>query len=197
VSVGEFRQFTESAHYRSQAEKVGYAYGLVNGKLQAIPGGNWRNAVKKHSVEDDSPVVGVSYHDAVAYCQYKGSRLPSEDEWEYVARGPKRNIFPWGNDAAPVARSLNLAPHVTDGPGEGIGGRYKGLAGSVWQWVNTKVGNYEVLKGGSWLESNPANKRAATRRYQLPNIADEDSGFRCARSVPSWPDADVWLAQLR
>ena len=55
----------------------------------------------------------------------------------------------------------------------------------------------KVLKGGSWMESNPANKRSATRRYSRPNItADEDSGFRCARNVTVWPDVDTWLSHL-
>jgi formylglycine-generating enzyme required for sulfatase activity len=54
-----------------------------------------------------------------------------------------------------------------------------------------------VLKGGSWLEPNPANKRAAARRYELARRADEDSGFRCAKSVDAWPDSDYWLARLR
>jgi len=38
---------------------------------------------------------------------------------------------------------------------------------------------------------------AATRRYELPGTADEDSGFRCARSVSAWPDTDFWLSQLQ
>ena len=197
VSVSAFRQFAESNGYRTQAEKVGYAYALVGGTLQPVSGGTWRNAIKKHPVEDDSPVVGVSFHDATAYCQSKGGRLPSEDEWEYVARGPQRHIFPWGDDAAPVARAMNIPPRVTDGPAEGIGGNYKGLSGNVWQWVDTVVGGRKVLKGGSWLEPNPANKRAATRRYEVPARADEDSGFRCARSIAAWPDTDLWLSQVR
>jgi formylglycine-generating enzyme required for sulfatase activity len=61
----------------------------------------------------------------------------------------------------------------------------------------TKSCACKVLKGGSWLEANPANKRAATRRYGVPDRADEDSGFRCARSVAAWPDADLWMSGLR
>ena len=199
VSVRAFRQFADTTHYRTHAEQVGFAYALKPGSshLESVPGGSWRNAINRRPVEDDSPVVGVSFQDAVAYCQSNRSRLPSEDEWEYVARGPKRSIFPWGDDPAPVARSMGIAPHTTDGPPEGIGGRYKGLSGNVWQWVDTKIGARRVLKGGSWLESNPSNKRAATRRYELPNRADEDSGFRCARSAPVWPDADFWMSQLQ
>ena len=195
VSVRAFRQFVNTSGYKTQAEKVGYAFAVVDGSLKPINGGSWRNAVKLRTVDDEAPVVGVSFQDAVAYCRSKGQRLPSEDEWEYIARGPKRHTFPWGENIDPVASAPAAAPRVTDGPDEGIGGRYKGLSGNVWQWVDTKVGSRKVLKGGSWLEPNPANKRAATRRYELPGRADEDSGFRCAKSVPAWPDAAVWLAQ--
>jgi len=34
------------------------------------------------------------------------------------------------------------------------------------------------------------------RRYELSNRADEDSGFRCAKSATVRPDAELWLAQL-
>jgi uncharacterized caspase-like protein len=203
VSVAAFRQFTDGSHYKTYAEQVGYGYALTSDglHLEEVDGGNWRNGMKRHPADDDSPVVGVTFRDAVAYCKANGSRLPSEDEWEYVARGPSRKIFGWGNDPAPMARSMNIAPHVLEGPAEGIGGRYKGLSGDVWQWVNTSVyikgcGACKVLKGGSWLESNPANKRAAARRYGVPDRPDEDSGFRCARSVPAWPDADLWMTQV-
>jgi formylglycine-generating enzyme required for sulfatase activity len=193
VSVRDFREFVETSGYKTQAEKAGFAYAVVEGSLRAVTGGSWRNAVKGH-VADDAAVVAVSFQDAAAYCHAKGERLPTEDEWEYVARGPQRYTFPWGENADPAAAAAGAAPRVTDGPAEGIGGRYKGLSGNVWQWVNSTVGDRKVLKGGSWLESNPANKRAAARRYELPSRADEDSGFRCAKSAAAWPDAGVWLA---
>jgi formylglycine-generating enzyme required for sulfatase activity len=197
VSVRAFRQFVDATHYKTQAETVGFAYAVVEGRLQSVPGGSWRNAVKQHALEEDASVVGVSFQDAVAYCRYRGARLPTEDEWEYVARGPRRHIFPWGDNVEPASIAPSAPPAVSDGPAEGIGGRFKGLSGNVWQWVDTKVGGRRVLKGGSWLEGNPANKRAATRRYELASRADEDSGFRCAKSAPEWPDADLWLAQLK
>jgi hypothetical protein len=198
VSVQAFRQFVEATHYRTEAENKGFAYANVGGHLSSVSDGNWRNGIKQHVVLDDAAVIGVSFADAEAYCRFKGERLPTENEWEYIARGPERNTFPWGEDVGPAVSAPANQPRAAEGPAEGIGGRYRGLSGNVWQWVDARYqGKYRVLKGGSWQESNPANKRAGSRRYEDPNRADDDSGFRCAKSLPSWPDVDQWMAKLK
>lgn len=200
VTVGAFRQFVISTGYRTEAELAGRAYAFWGGELHPMPGGNWMNAAGTGLPSDQSAVVGVSFADAQAYCHWRGARLPTEDEWEYAARGPRASIFPWGDDPGPARVHLTARPAAADGPHEGVDGRLRGLAGNVWEWVNSPApGNpgRMILKGGSWLEDNPANKRAAARRFEIPTRADSDSGFRCARSVPQWPDASFWVRTLR
>jgi len=45
----------------------------------------------------NQPVVGVSLWEAEAFCAWGGGRLPTQEEWEVAARGPKGLVYPWGN----------------------------------------------------------------------------------------------------
>jgi formylglycine-generating enzyme required for sulfatase activity/serine/threonine protein kinase len=55
----------------------------------------------------DHPINCVDWEQAAAYCRWKGERLPTEAEWEYVARGGDDRVHAWGNEP-PSARRLNV-----------------------------------------------------------------------------------------
>jgi len=71
---------------------------VTNAQYRAFCEATGREFPEKSDQGDDHPVVWVSWEDAKAYCDHYGLSLPTEAQWEYVARGPEGRVYPWGNE---------------------------------------------------------------------------------------------------
>ena len=152
-----------------------------------------------HRLTLDCPVFNVDFWDAHAYARWKNRRLPSEDEWETVARGPGWRKFPWGGewDANQVNGADKPAPldgHDAWSPvnlpaGDATAQDVHGLAGNVSEWTGSDAVHPEfpdrtipVVKGGSF--STKGDIDASTRVRVLSRNENKPwLGFRTAADL--------------
>lgn len=144
-------------------------------------GANWKQPEGKGSSidgKDNHPVVHVSYEDAMAYCHWAGRRLPTEAEWEFAARGGKRDkIYFWGDLTDKLSSYVNSwegefpvdntqadgfeksAPVKTYPPnGYGL---YE-ISGNVWEWTSDWYSSqyYQYCRENS-ITNNPKGPNEA------------------------------------
>ncbi|MEM7284130.1 MAG: formylglycine-generating enzyme family protein [Pseudomonadota bacterium] len=98
------------------------------------------------------PVVFITWASAQSYCRWRGGQLPTEAQWEYVARSGDDREFPWG-EKLPFPEIANY--HASGHRGSLPVGSYLAnqfgiydLAGNVWEFLLDE-----------WVESYPAEEQ--------------------------------------
>ncbi len=151
---------------------------------------NWDKANR-----DDHPVNGVDWSDADAYCAWRGLRLPTEAEFEYVLRARRDGaIYPWGDEDVPPVDYANVVGEETANAGTGwehIEGYEDGfvgtapvetfpvdpfglfdISGNLWEWVSDWYddGGYEPAD-----DPDPTGPASGDRKVL------RGGGFHCVR----------------
>jgi formylglycine-generating enzyme required for sulfatase activity len=181
VTVGEFRQFVESAGYTYEPGVITCNYGQAN--------------------RDAYPMNCVSWRDAAAFAKWAGKSLPTEAQWERAARGPAGSPYPWGDtplrggDAAlrlewpvpvgsyPRDRSAYGAMDMLGNVSEWVGDWYHRAPATYLSGRNPKgppSGADRVIRGPSF--DTPEGRTDLTlRKRDIPESGRKrfDYGFRC------------------
>ena len=163
----------------------------------------------------DRPVMLVTWEDAQAFAGWlsemtgKRFRLPSEAEWEYVARAGSEARYPWGDDVGQSNANCDGCGSRWDdertAPAGSLPANAFGvhdMVGNLYEWVQD-CGRYSyegapsdgsavgpdaacrqrMMRGGSWL-SLPRASRPANRVRNPVGFQDINVGFRVARDLP-------------
>jgi formylglycine-generating enzyme required for sulfatase activity len=150
---------------------------------------NWGK--KGHTVH---PMNCLDWDQATAYCASVGKRLPTEEEWEYAARGKDGRTYAWGNGPQPKDLCFNRRKKGTC-PAESVPVDspfgLRGMAGNVWEWTSSaysedyskkRSDSRKVYRGASFYEQDLDDLRATLRNMRPANTRFDYLGFRCART---------------
>jgi len=198
VTNEAFREFVRAKTFHTDSEQYGWSFvldyqvtdrakELTESQIKdashwlAVPQAYWRqpdgpgSGINKRL---DHPAGHISYNDAVAFCKWKGKRLPTESEWEYAARGgmPEK-LYPWGdfkpgNDGSwrmnvwqgkfPEENDLSDG-YATTSPVNAFEPNRFGLydvLGNVWEWTASKY----IEMNSHVLKNKPKEEQDAVHR---------------------------------
>lgn len=211
VTNAHFAEFTGATGYLTQAEERGASH-VFQGQLEKpeqfsiissaapwwrnVEGASWRFPNGHAAAIPDLPVVHIARGDAIAFCKWAGTRLPSEAEWERAACGTSPagiNIWLGRFPDVPSGRPGPLPANSGKTNPAGL----NHCCGNVWEWVSDRFtslhsprrltnpkgplnGAEYVVKGGSFLccPSYCARFRPSSRRAEVPEATTSHLGFR-------------------
>ncbi len=180
-------------------------------KYDKLPS-DWVGENKKPMKEKErNPVRYVNIEDINKFIEWRSKRdnvkyrLPTEAEWEYVARnGNENTLYPWGDeykeDCAVVGKSV-ASPETVGSKSCGASKRWGvvDLIGNVFEWTSSVAKAYPGNPGefvnkskdklfmirGSSARRDAAGKITETSTFRTPvpeTLRDNQLGFRLVRS---------------
>ena len=179
VSNAEYLEFVEQGGYQNPAYWLSEAWQLINKENKRHPlywhktEQGWceytLNGLKK--LEAQMPVKHLNYFEANAFANFKGKRLPSEQEWEIAATSGHPDLKQMFNQLWQWTSS-NYGAY----PG------FKPVSGAVGEYNGKFMVNQYVLRGGSI--ATPKNHiRPSYRNFFYPGASWQFSGTRLAEPL--------------
>jgi formylglycine-generating enzyme required for sulfatase activity len=214
VTVGRFRKFLAafdmgwrptagSGTDANNPQDRGWSWTLADDLRPRLTGTDlgpptWTDAPGDN---ENRPLTRLDWNVAFAFCIWDGGRLPTQEEWRYVATGGESRVYPWS--VPPTSRTIDQSYAVYDCMADGtmgcaitdilvVGSRPMGngrfgqsdLSGSVWEWMRDLAPNQMPDRangcGGGFFDV--ADAVTSTFCYAPPPRAV--SGGRCARNIP-------------
>jgi formylglycine-generating enzyme required for sulfatase activity len=175
VTVEQYRAFASATGYVTIDERrdCGLAWDKMDKVWRWMDGASWRNP--GFDQYDDSPVVGVNWYDAVAFCIWLSAKegrwytLPSENEWEHACRAGSCTAFYFGQT---IAQSQANYDALRDSESKGYPGRtvpvgsflpnafgLYDMHGNALEWCRNLDVMGRAQRGGSW--ASPADRCAS------------------------------------
>lgn len=189
VTVDRFAEFIDAGGYEDQDlwDDAGWFW---KQKSKIDRPRFWDDPVWKRFLRPGRPVVGVSYHEASAFCCFAERRLPTEREWEAAARGFDGWMYTWGDEWEEGRVGIRgIGPRMTWPVGFFRRARgpfgHDDLLGNVWQWTSDPADPSDpdrarIVRGGSWASRPDQNTTESWNAYNLDGRFSH-LGFRTAR----------------
>jgi len=204
VSKGEFMMGSDEYSNENPIHKVtiNYDFEIAKYPVTFEEYDLYCEDVKKEKPKDGGwgrgrrPVINVSWHDVVAYCEWiskktgQNYRLPTEAEWEYSCRAGTTTKWSFGNDKKELEKyawydkNSESKVHRVGEKKPNPWGLYD-MHGNVWEWcadVFDKKQKTRVRRGGSWF-SNDFYSSSTYRSRSIPLSSFHDVGFRLVRTL--------------
>ncbi|MHB0958558.1 MAG: ergothioneine biosynthesis protein EgtB [Pirellulaceae bacterium] len=209
ITNGEFLEFMEDSGYREQLLWLNNGWNWLERE-------SWRAPLYWESLDDQwmiwtlggmrelnrtEPVCHVSFYEADAYARwksqnfsdYRGARLPSEQEWEHAARAS--HVSPYGANfldsgwlhptaIAPAGNLRQMLGDVWEWTASYYGpyGGYQPFPGALAEYNGKFMDNQRVLRGGSCVTPRD-HIRISYRNFWTAETRFPFAGFRLAQDA--------------